>query len=71
MLSQRSTAAQSGVQAGSHWIRACAARKLDASLACPFGLRGGAAMVGWPGAAQDRLPADALAVQCGCRGAPR
>jgi hypothetical protein len=42
-----------------------------ASVNCPLGLRGGAEVVGWPGAAQDRLPADALAVQPGCRGGPR
>ena len=28
-------------------------------------------MVGWPGAAQDRLPADALVIQPGCPGGPR
>jgi hypothetical protein len=30
-----------------------------------------AVMVGWPGAAQDRLPADVPAPRCGCPGVPR
>ena len=41
------------------------------SLTCSFGGAAGAVMVGWPGAAQDRLPADALVVQPGRPGVQR
>jgi hypothetical protein len=40
-------------------------------LTCLFACRAGAVMVGWPGAAQDRLSADALVIQPGCPGDPR
>ena len=38
------------------------------SLTCLFACAAGAVMVGWPGAAQDRLSADALVIQPGCTG---
>src|ERR1700722_9227172 len=40
---------------------------LTARITCAAG----AVMVGWPGAAQDRLPADALVIQPGCPDRPR
>jgi len=35
------------------------------SLTCLFACEAGVVMVGWPGAAQDRLSADALVIQPG------
>ena len=40
-------------------------------LTCRYWLRPGAVMVGWPGASEDRLPADALAIRAGRADASR
>ena len=40
-------------------------------LTCPIASRPVAVMVDWPGAAQDRLPADVPGPRCGCAVVPR
>ena len=40
-------------------------------LTCAIASRLDAMMVGWPGAAQDRLPADMPGTRPGCPGVPR
>jgi hypothetical protein len=40
-------------------------------LTCCSGCRPGAVMVGWPGASEDLLPADALVIRAACTGVPR
>jgi hypothetical protein len=40
-------------------------------LTCAIASRLDAVMVGWPGAAQDRLPADVPGTRRGCPGIPR
>ena len=37
-------------------------------MTCCFGCRPGAVMVGWPGAPEDLVPADALVIRPGCAG---
>jgi hypothetical protein len=40
-------------------------------LTCCSGCRPDAVMVGWPGASEDLLPADALVIRAACTGVPR